>query len=194
MGCCAGHEGGAAQHARGPEELVGRRPVGPADEGLEAIEAFAGLEGEEVGGGEGIGHGSVRYQRLAPRTKCSISSTAVRMPAITARLTTLWPMLSSSISGIAATGHHVAVGEAVAGVDEESHVGGVPRGAAQLVERRVALAPGVGVAAGVQLDGGHAEVLGGVERGGVGIDEEAHPGAGLVQPADGLAQARDWAG
>ena len=53
----AGHQRGAAQHARGPEELVGGRTIGPADERLEAIEALARLEGEEVGGGEGIGHG-----------------------------------------------------------------------------------------------------------------------------------------
>ena len=53
----AGHQRGAPQHARGPKELVGRRTVGSADERLEAIEALACLEGEEVGGGEGIGHG-----------------------------------------------------------------------------------------------------------------------------------------
>ena len=53
----AGHQRGPAQHARGPEKLVGGRTVGPADERLEAIEALARLEGEEVGGGEGIGHG-----------------------------------------------------------------------------------------------------------------------------------------
>ncbi len=53
----AGHEGGAAQHARGPEEFVGGGAVGPADERLEAIETLARLEGEEVGGGERIGHG-----------------------------------------------------------------------------------------------------------------------------------------
>ncbi len=53
----AGHQRGPPQHARGPKELVGRGTVGPADERLEAIEALARLEGEEVGGGEGIGHG-----------------------------------------------------------------------------------------------------------------------------------------
>ena len=53
----AGHQRGAAQHARGPEELLGGGTIGPADERLEAIEALARLEGEEVGGGEGVGHG-----------------------------------------------------------------------------------------------------------------------------------------
>ena len=84
----------------------------------------------------------------------------------------------------------VAIGEPVARMDRQAHVGGVARGAAQLRERRIALSPGVGVSAGVQLDRRHAEVLGRVERGEIGIDEEADPDPGLVQPPDGLAHAR----
>ena len=52
-----GHERGAAQHARRAEELVRGRAVGPADERLQAVEAFSRLEGEEVGSGQRIGHG-----------------------------------------------------------------------------------------------------------------------------------------
>ena len=100
----AGHERRASQHARGAEEVLGGRPVGTTHDGLEPVEAFPGLEREEIGGGERVGHEPERYQRLAPRTKCAISSTAMRIPTITARLTMLWPMLSSSISGMAATG------------------------------------------------------------------------------------------
>ena len=100
----AGHECGAAEHASRAEEVIGGRAVRPADDGVEPVETFPGLEREEIGGGERVGHEPVRYQDLAPRTKCAISCTAARIPTITARLTTLWPMLSSSISGMAATG------------------------------------------------------------------------------------------
>ena len=130
-----------------------------------------------------------RYQRLAPRTKCAISSTAGPHPDHHGPAHDA--VADVELLDLGYRGHRddVLVGEAVARVDEESHVGRVPRGATQLVERGIALAPGVRVATGVQLDRGHAEVLGGVERGGLGVDEQAHPGAGLVQPSNGLAQA-----
>ena len=111
---------------------------------------------------------TVRYQRLAPRTKCSISSTAGphshHHRAADDAVADV-ELLDLRNGG---DGHHVAVGESMAGMHEQAHVGGMPRGPPQLVERRIAVAPGVGVAAGVELDRGHAEVLGGVERGGSG--------------------------
>ena len=73
-------------------------------------------------------------------------------------------------------------------MDEESHVRRVTGRAPKLVERLIAPAPRIGVAAGVQLHRRDAEILGGVQRGRVRIHEEADPDAGLVEPADGLAQ------
>ncbi len=87
-------------------------------------------------------------------------------------------------------GDDVPVGQAVPGMHGQAHVGGVPRGAPKLVEARVAPAPAVRIAAGVQLDRGHAQILGRIERGRFGIDEEAHPRAGFLQPADRLPQPR----
>jgi hypothetical protein len=62
------------------------------------------------------------------------------------------------------------------------------RGAAELLQGGVAGAPGVRIAAGVELDRRDTEVLGGVENGGIGVDEEADADPGLVQTADGLTQ------
>jgi hypothetical protein len=87
----------------------------------------------------------------------------------------------------------VPVGQSVARVDEESHIGRVARRPAQLVERPVVLAPAVRVAARVQLDRRHAEVLGCVQGGKLRVDEEADPDPRLVQPANRVAQPRTGA-
>ena len=52
-----------------------------------------------------------------------MSRTARSMPTSDARDTMLWPMFSSTISGIAAIGMHVDVVEAVAGQDLDAFGG-----------------------------------------------------------------------
>src|SRR3989442_4274724 len=84
----------------------------------------------------------------------------------------------------------VPVGEAVAGVDGEAGGAGMRGGAAQRDEGAVALAPRVGVAAGVELDGGHRERMRPVDRGAVGADEETHPDTGVSQAANRVADSR----
>ncbi len=74
----ARHEGRAAQHARGPEELLGGRAVRARGQGLEPVEALARLEGEEVGGSQGIGHGSVSVS--APRVPHQVEHLLHRGP------------------------------------------------------------------------------------------------------------------
>ena len=53
----AGHQCRAPQHPRVAQELVGGRRLLPVDLRLEPVEAFPGLESEEVRAGERIGHG-----------------------------------------------------------------------------------------------------------------------------------------
>ncbi len=57
----------------------------------------------------------------------------------------------------------VKVGEAVTGMHSKSDSGAVARRVLELLQRRGALAPGVGVATGMQLDGGNAEFPGPVD-------------------------------
>src|SRR5204862_1458460 len=57
----------------------------------------------------------------------------------------------------------------------------------QRAERRVALAPGAGVASGVQLDRGNAERGGPIDGLQIGIDEETDADAGGGEALDGRA-------
>src|ERR1041385_6341937 len=63
---------------------------------------------------------------------------------------------------------HVLVGEAVSRVHREAEAPGVPRHPHQLLEGLRIGAPAVSVPTGVELDRGHAEPRGGIDRGGAG--------------------------
>src|SRR6267378_2118527 len=84
-------------------------------------------------------------------------------------------------------GLDVPVREAVAGVDGEARGPGVRNGPAQRRQGAVALAPRVSVAAGVQLDGRHPERVRQVDRGPVGVDEQAHADPGALETANRVA-------
>ncbi len=103
------------QRPRDAHQLVARWTAAGAEQRLEIIEALSGFEGEEVGRSQGLGHegekslGNGRRRRYgaparAVSTSRRISRTATVIPPSTARLTTLCPMFSSSMSAIAATG------------------------------------------------------------------------------------------
>jgi hypothetical protein len=83
----------------------------------------------------------------------------------------------------------IEVGEPMARVHGEAKRLRVARGRPELLEGAAVLPPAMGVPSGVQLDRGHAEGTRGVDRGRLGVDEEAHAGAGVGQPGDGLAEA-----
>ena len=51
-----GHQRGAAQQANLAHELLARHALGARQERLEAIQAFARLEGEEIGCAERLAH------------------------------------------------------------------------------------------------------------------------------------------
>ena len=89
----------------------------------------------------------------------------------------------------------VPVREAVPHVDVqtllESMIGSVPENL-ELLEPR-GLGGGVGIAAGVEFNGGDAEIKRGVDLGGVGIDEHADFDAGRVQGFDAGLHARQVA-
>lgn len=89
---------------------------------------------------------------------------------------------------------HVQVSESVPGVDGEAERPGRCRRAPQGVQRPPIAAPVVGVVSGVQLDRGDAEVEGGTDRALVGVDEEADPNAGILEPANRLGDAGAGAG
>ena len=55
-----------------------------------------------------------------PATSSFISRTARSKPTSTARATMLWPMLSSLTSGIWATPRHVAIGQTVTHVQQQT--------------------------------------------------------------------------
>src|SRR6267378_2353989 len=89
--------------------------------------------------------------------------------------------------GDGSNGLDIAVGEAVAGVDGKARSAGVRGGAAQPRQSAVVLAPSVSVAAGVQLHGRHAERVRQVDRGPVGVDEQADTDSGALQAANRVA-------
>src|SRR4051812_26783915 len=70
---------------------------------------------------------------------------------------------------------------------EEAHVAGVSGRPAKLIEREGILSPGVCVPASMELDGGDPQVLGGIERAEIGIEEQADSDATLIQLADGVS-------
>ncbi len=81
----------------------------------------------------------VRYQRLAPRTKWRHLLDRRSHPDHHGAAHDAVADVELLDLRDGGDGHHVLVGEPVAGVHEESHVGGVARGAPELVERGVAL-------------------------------------------------------
>src|SRR5437016_1028927 len=80
---------------------------------------------------------------------------------------------------------YVLVGEPVTRVHGEAARLGVRGGTPQHTQCRVALPPGVRVPAGVQLDRGHAELGGAVDRRQVRVDEQAHADAGVRKAPHG---------
>src|SRR5260370_39127053 len=80
--------------------------IGGLTQGVEPLEVFTCLEHEEVGHAERLarrrgGHGATN---LGTSTSLRIRRTASSRPQNTAFDTMLWPILSSAISAIAATG------------------------------------------------------------------------------------------
>src|SRR2546430_595058 len=84
-------------------------------------------------------------------------------------------------------GLDVVVGQPMSGVHREAARARVGRRACQGAECGVALPPGAGVAAGVQLDRGNAERGGAIDGSRVGVDEETDADAGGGETFNGRA-------
>ena len=81
---------------------------------------------------------------------------------------------------------YISVIDAVAGIYQEAVAAGETGGADEALELALlVLAGGVGEGAGVELDDIGAELAGGLDLLGVGLDEEADADAGGLEAADG---------
>ena len=115
-----------------------------------------------------------------------ISRTARSKPTISARATMLWPMFSSCMPSMAATGLDIVIGQAVAGVQGHAGLADQPPGLLELLQFRRLLGarPGQGVLAGVQLDGVGLQAGGHLDLPRVGIEEQADGNAGVGKRPD----------
>lgn len=97
-GAETGHERRAAQGTGATYQAFRIGSVRHASKRLQFGQVLIGLEGKKIGAPGWRTHGR------APWINCFISRTAAPIPLVIARLTTLCPMLSSSIAAICATG------------------------------------------------------------------------------------------